>query len=109
MLAASILTRLQTIVSREMDPKDSVVIGCGTFHAGTDASIIPEYADFQVDVRTFSQSTQTLAKSAVERIIRHECEVSGSPTAPRIVTTVSSPAIDNDDLATSRVTRVLES
>ncbi|OQD63507.1 hypothetical protein PENPOL_c009G06053 [Penicillium polonicum] len=109
MLAASILTRLQTIVSREMDPKGSVVIGCGTFHAGTDASIIPEYADFQVDVRTFSESTQTLAKSAVERIIRHECEVSGSPTAPRIVTTVSSPAIDNDDVATSRFTRVLES
>ncbi|KUM64406.1 hypothetical protein ACN42_g2681 [Penicillium freii] len=109
MLAASILTRLQTIISRKMDPKDSVVIGCGTFHAGTDASIIPEYADFQVNVRTFSESTQALAKSAVERIIRHECEVSGSPTAPRIVTTVSSPAIDNDDMATSRFTRVLES
>ncbi|CAI7660937.1 unnamed protein product [Penicillium viridicatum] len=76
---------------------------CGMFHAGTDASIIPEYADFQVDVRTFSESTQTLAKSAVERIIRHECEVSGSLTAPRIVTTVSSPAIDNDDMATSRL------
>lgn len=108
-LAASILTRLQTIVGREMDPKEPVVIGCGTFHAGTDASIIPEYADFQVDVRTFSESTQQLAKSAVERVIRNECEVSGSPTAPRIVTTVSSPAIDNDDVATSRFTRVLES
>ena len=109
MLAASILTRLQTIVGREMDPKEPVVIGCGTFHAGTDASIIPEYADFQVDVRTFSENTQKLAKSAVERIIQSECKASGSPTAPRIVTTVSSPAIDNDNMATSRFTRVLES
>ncbi|EFR00084.1 hypothetical protein MGYG_03091 [Nannizzia gypsea CBS 118893] len=108
-LAASILTRLQTIVSREIDPKEPVVIGCGTFHAGTDASTIPEYADFQVDVRTFSESTQKAAKSAVECIIRHECAVSGSPKAPHIVTTTSSPAIDNDEVATRQFTQVLES
>ncbi|KAE8327981.1 hypothetical protein BDV39DRAFT_174783 [Aspergillus sergii] len=107
-LAASIIARLQTIVSREIDPKEPVVIGCGTFHARTDASIIPDHADFQLDVRTFSQNTQRLVKAAVERIIRKECDVAGSPTAPRIVTMVSSPAIDNDAVATSQFTRVLE-
>lgn len=69
---------------------------------------IPEYADFQVDVRTFSESTQQLAKSVVERVIRNECEVSGSPIDPRIVTTVSSSAIDNDDVATRPFTGMLE-
>lgn len=108
LLAASIITRLQTIVGREIDPKEPVVVGCGSFHAGTDASIIPDYADFQLDVRTFSESTQKLARAAVERIIRMECEVSGSLTAPRIVTMVSSPAIDNDDLATGQFTETLE-
>ncbi|KAE8140439.1 hypothetical protein BDV38DRAFT_290161 [Aspergillus pseudotamarii] len=108
MLAASIITRLQTIVSREMDAKEPVVIGCGTFHAGTDASIIPDYADFQLDVPTFSADTQKLAKASVERIIRKECEASGSATAPQIVTVVSSPAIDNDAVATRQFTRVLE-
>ncbi|KJK65805.1 M20 Peptidase Aminoacylase 1 subfamily protein [Aspergillus parasiticus SU-1] len=81
---------------------------CGTFHTGTDASIIPDYADFQLDVRTFSENTQKLAKAAVERIIRKECEVAGFPTTPRMVTVVSSPAIYNDAVATSQFTRVFE-
>ncbi|QQK46938.1 Metal-dependent amidase/aminoacylase/carboxypeptidase [Penicillium digitatum] len=51
MLAVSILTRLQIIVGHKMAPKGPIVIGYGkigygTFHAGADASIIPEYADF---------------------------------------------------------------
>ncbi|KAK6814588.1 hypothetical protein RU639_009528 [Aspergillus parasiticus] len=75
---------------------------------GSRGFIIPDYADFQLDVRTFSENTQKLAKAAVERIIRKECEVAGSPTAPRMVTVVSSPAIDNDTVATNQFTRVLE-
>ncbi|OBT64483.1 hypothetical protein VE03_05373 [Pseudogymnoascus sp. 23342-1-I1] len=107
-LAASIITRLQTVVSREMDPSEPVVIGCGSFHAGTDASIIPDYADFKIDVRTFSEGTQKRAKAAVERTVRKECEISRSPIAPRIVTVVSSPAIDNDDEATGLFAQVLK-
>ncbi|KAE8318279.1 hypothetical protein BDV41DRAFT_572269 [Aspergillus transmontanensis] len=61
-----------------------------------------------LDVRTSSENTQKLAKAAVERIIRKECEVAGSPTTPRMVTVVSSPAIDNDAVATSQFTRVFE-
>jgi metal-dependent amidase/aminoacylase/carboxypeptidase family protein len=54
MLAASILTRLQTVVARGMDPKDRVVVSWGLISAGTDASIIPNFADFTLDVRSFS-------------------------------------------------------
>lgn len=107
-LAASIITRLQTVVGREMDPKEPVVIGCGMLHAGTDASIIPDCADFTVDVRSFTESTQKLARAAVERVIRKECETSGSPSAPRIETLVSSPAIDNDNTATQQFTQTLD-
>ncbi|PGH23134.1 hypothetical protein AJ80_02764 [Polytolypa hystricis UAMH7299] len=107
-LASSIITRLQSLVARELDPKEPVVITYGSFHAGTDASIIPDYADFKLDVRTFSEKTQQLAVAAVERIIRKECEVSGAPIAPRLATVVSSPAIDNDEAATSAFADVLE-
>ncbi|KAJ5710328.1 hypothetical protein N7488_004484 [Penicillium malachiteum] len=48
-LAASILTRVQTVVGREIDPKDSVFVGCGMIRAGTDASTIPDFADFTLD------------------------------------------------------------
>ncbi|GIK02041.1 hypothetical protein Aspvir_006084 [Aspergillus viridinutans] len=107
-LAASILTRLQMVVGREMDPKDPVVVGCGVIRAGTDASIIPDFADFTLDVRSFSETAQKAARAAVERIIRKECEASGATRAPRIETAVSSPAIDNDVIATARFTRTLQ-
>ncbi|KAJ5949543.1 hypothetical protein N7454_001127 [Penicillium verhagenii] len=107
-LAASILTRLQTVVGREMDPKEPVVVGCGMISAGTDASIIPDFADFSLDVRSFSETAQKNARAAVERIIHKECETSGATRAPLIRTAVSSPAIDNDDVATAKFTRTLQ-
>lgn len=107
-LASSIVARLQTIVSREMNPQDPVVISCGSFHGGTDASIIPEYVDIKVDVRTFSEAVQKRAVAAVKRIISKECEVSGAPIPPRIITACSCPAIDNDEQSTELFTKVLK-
>ena len=106
-LASCIVARLQTVVAREMDPKDPVVVSCGSFHAGTDASIIPMYADFKVDVRSFSEQAQLRAAAAVKRIILAEADVSGAPTPPRIVTAASSPPIDNDETATEQFAKVL--
>jgi len=48
-----------------MDPKEPVVITCGIFHAGTDASINPEHAEFKVDIHTFSEEVQREAVAAV--------------------------------------------
>ncbi|KAJ6014783.1 Amidohydrolase [Penicillium herquei] len=105
--AASIIEKLQ-IIAREMDPKEPVVIRCTEFHGSTDATTIPEYADFKVDVRSFSETTQKLALEAVKLLIHEKCLVFGSPTAARIVTTVSCPATDNDEEATGRFIQTLK-
>ncbi|KAJ5621459.1 hypothetical protein N7528_006242 [Penicillium herquei] len=107
-LAASIITKLQTIVAREMDPKVPVVIGCGEFHGGTDVGTIPDHADFKVDVRSFSEDTQKFALDAVKRLIQKECEVYGSHRRASITTTVSNPATDNDGEATGRFIQTLK-
>ena len=95
------------VVAREIDSKEPCVVTCGTFHGGTDASIIPEYADFKVDIRSFNKNIQLTTVEAVKRIIEGECQAASSPKSPRIVTAASCPPIDNDEEATAKLTGAL--
>jgi len=45
---------LQTMVTRQFDIFDPVVVTVGSFHSGTKENIIPETAHFDATVRTFS-------------------------------------------------------
>lgn len=109
LIASCIISRLQMVVSRELDQKAPRAITCGMFHAGTDASIIPDHADFKVDVRSFDKDIQIAAVSAVKRIIQGECQAANSPKNPRISTATTCPPIDNDEEATTRLETALRS
>lgn len=54
-VAAEMVTALQTLVTRQFDQFDPVVVTVGTFHAGTRRNIIPETATFEATVRTLSE------------------------------------------------------
>src|SRR5207237_608364 len=45
--AVQIYTALQNLVSRRMDPHDTVVLSIGQFHAGTSQIVIPETVEMQ--------------------------------------------------------------
>lgn len=107
LMASNIISRLQMVVSREIDFKEPCAITSGYFHGGTDASIIPEFADFKVDIRSFNKDIQHQAVEAVKRIIESECQAANAPKSPRIVTSASCPPIDNDAEATAKLTRAL--
>ncbi|KAL5317163.1 hypothetical protein ACEPPN_014258 [Leptodophora sp. 'Broadleaf-Isolate-01'] len=109
LMGSCIISRLQMVVAREIDFKEPCVVTCGNFHGGTDASIIPEYADFKVDIRSFNKDIQLTAVNAVKRIIEGECQAANSPRSPRIVTAATCPPIDNDNEATARFTEALHS
>lgn len=49
--AAAMVMRLQTVVSREISPLESAVVTVGTFHAGLKENIIPESAEFTLNIR----------------------------------------------------------
>lgn len=53
-VAAQMVGDLQTLVTRNFDIFDPIVITVGYFHAGTKANIIPSEAKFEVTIRTFS-------------------------------------------------------
>ncbi len=53
--AAQIVTALQSIVSRNTDPQDSVVVSIGQFLAGTTFNVIPDRAILKGTVRSYNE------------------------------------------------------
>ncbi|KAF1980929.1 metal-dependent amidase/aminoacylase/carboxypeptidase [Aulographum hederae CBS 113979] len=104
-MAASIITRLQTIVSREVDSADSAVVTVGAVKAGDAENIIPDRADLKINVRTIDPDTRESLLKSLERIIRAECEASNAPAPPELTSTTSFPFTVND----AQVTEKLES
>jgi hippurate hydrolase len=102
-LAAMIVVRLQTVVAREVAPGDTAVLTVGSIRAGTKSNVIPDHAVLQLNVRTYDEHTRAAVLAAIERIVRAECEASGSPKEPEFELFDSYPLTDNDTGATDRV------
>jgi hippurate hydrolase len=78
-LAASIVMRLQTLVSREQNPADPAVVTVGSFQAGSKHNIIPDEARLQLTVRTYSDETRKHLLDGIARIARGEAIAAGMP------------------------------
>ena len=105
-LGAHMITRLQTIVSRELDPSTPAVVTSGTFHAGLKENIIPDRAEFTLNIRTFTQDTRDQVLAAVRRIIAAEALASAAPE-PTIEEIYTFPRCYNDPAATARIVEAL--
>jgi amidohydrolase len=101
-LGASMVLRLQTIVSREVAPYDRAVVTVGTFHAGTKQNIIPDSARFEVNVRSFEEPVRQRVLAAIERIVQGEAQVAGAPPAT-IEHGERAPHTTNDPAAAATV------
>ncbi|MFI8634220.1 amidohydrolase [Microbacterium sp. NPDC077663] len=102
-MAATTVVRLHGIVSREVDPRDRVVVTVGKLSAGTRNNIIPDDATIGLTVRTESPDVRERVRGAVERIVHAEAEASGAPRPPEIAWTVNFPLTENDAAAAARV------
>jgi hippurate hydrolase len=78
-LASAIVTRLQTLVSRDNNPLDPAVITVGSFHGGAKHNIIPDEVRLQLTVRSYSEGSRKLLLDGIRRIARAEAEASGMP------------------------------
>jgi len=68
--ASQIVTALQTIVSRRVDPMESLVVSVTQFHAGDTWNVIPNQAVLRGTVRCFKPDV----RDYVEAEIKHICE-----------------------------------
>lgn len=70
-VAAEIVTSLQTLVTRRFDVFDPVVVTVGSIHAGNKANIIPDTAEIDATVRTFSATNQERLRAEITRLCEH--------------------------------------
>ena len=94
-LGAYMITRLQSIVSREISGRDTAVVTVGTFHGGLKENIIPDSAVLTLNIRTFDEDVRATVLERVRRIVNAEAQASGAPE-PLIEEMHSFPRCYND-------------
>jgi hippurate hydrolase len=105
-LAARIVTTLQTLVAREIDPQDAVVVTVGSIHGGTKHNIIPGEVRLQLTVRSYAPETRAKLLAGIARVARGEAIAAGLDEALMPVMTVdpqSGMATFNDEDLTARL------
>jgi hippurate hydrolase len=102
-MAAATTMRLQTIVSREIDPDKSAVVTVGSLQAGTKENVIPDDATLKLNIRTFDEDVREKVLAAVKRICCAECQASNAPKEPEFSTINYYPLTQNDTEATTKV------
>jgi amidohydrolase len=66
--AAALVSALQTIASREIAPKDPVVVTVGSLHAGTTFNVIPDTARLAGTVRALDEGVRREMPERLERL-----------------------------------------
>ena len=103
-LAALVVLRLQTIVSRETRPGEFAVLKVGSSVAGSKSNIIPDHAVLLVNLRTYDMAVRQRMIDSIERMVRAECEASASPQPPEFEYYDQYPLTDNDPKVTEKIT-----
>ena len=98
--AAQIVTALQTIVSRNIDPLKPAVVSVTSIHSGTAFNIIPQTAEIWGTIRTFDHNIRKRVLERFEQIVRGvasamNCEVEIT------IQQVTAPVINNEEVAAS--------
>lgn len=107
-IASQIVLALQTLVSRELPPRDPGVITVGSFHAGTKHNIISDRADLQLTVRNTNKQTRKLLLDGIKRIAENIGRAAGLPEdkLPEVTYRESTPPTINDAPLARRLKRV---
>ncbi len=100
-VAASIVTALQTMVTRRVDVWDPVVVTIAHIRAGATHNIIPEFATLHGTIRTVSAYNRTRIPDLIRQVVSGIAEASGATAEVEIVE--GYPATINDDAVAARV------
>ncbi|HWD04877.1 MAG TPA: amidohydrolase [Amycolatopsis sp.] len=105
-MAASVVLKLQTVVSRGVAATDPAVVTVGSLHVGSAANIIADDAVLEVNTRAFDGAVLLRLRAAIERIVNAEAEAAGAPEPPTIELISSYPRTFNDEQAAEGLVEV---
>ncbi len=104
-MAAHAVVRLQSVVSREINPSDISVLTVGSLQAGQTENIISESAEIGIDIRSVRPETREKLLASIRRVVKAECEASGSTVAPVFKITRHLPNTVNDEAMMKTLTK----
>ncbi len=105
-IAARTIVALQTIVSRENDPRDPAVVTVGSIHGGTKHNIIPDEVKLQLTVRTYKDDVRKRILASIERIAKAEAAAADAPRPPTVAVVEGDSATYNDPALAERLAGV---
>ena len=109
-LAAEMINAWQTIVSRENNPLDPIVVTVGSIHGGTKHNIIPDEVKMQLTVRTYKTDVRDRVLKAIDEIAKGIAIAAGVPPDRAPTVTVRkdefTPATYNTPELTKRLVAV---
>lgn len=78
LVGSQLITALQSIVSRSVDPLESAVISICEFHAGNARNVIPQTAELRGTVRTLTAETRELVEKRVREVVVGVAQITGA-------------------------------
>ncbi len=100
-VAAHVITALQTVVSRSVAPSDTAVLTIGTLKAGYRGNIIADSAALTGTIRTYSDHVRDHMIARVEEVLTGVCAAFGAEFEFNHAT--SCPPLVNDESVTAFV------
>ncbi|GAW48996.1 MULTISPECIES: amidohydrolase [unclassified Nocardioides] len=106
-LAAHMIVRLQTVVSRRIAPLDAAVLTVAYIRAGAKENVIADSAIFGLNLRYFDHQVRKVVLDAINQVLEGEALASGAP-APSMRVLNSFPLLRNDIGETERLAEMFE-
>ena len=78
LVGAQLITALQSIVARSIDPLDSAVISICEFHAGNARNVIPQTAELRGTIRTLMPEVRALVEKRVREVVAGVAQITGA-------------------------------
>jgi amidohydrolase len=110
-MAGEFIVQLQTIVSRQENPRDPAVVTIGDIHGGAKRNVIPYEVKMELTTRAFSEKASRIILDGIRRTAQGVALSAGVPEDRQPIVTVveneSAPATYNDPALSGRVKAAL--
>jgi len=110
-MAGEFIVQVQTVVSRQENPRDPAVVTIGDIHGGTKRNVIPYEVKLELTTRAFSERAMQIILDGIRHAAQGVAMSAGVPEDRQPIVTIvdneSGPATYNDPALTARVKAAL--
>jgi amidohydrolase len=106
-IAARFVVDVQTVISREKDPKEFGVVTIGAIQGGTVGNIIPDSVVVRGTVRSYSPATRAKLLDGIRRVANASAAMAGAP-APEVALVEGGAAVVNNEALVLKTEGVLK-